>query len=135
MMGKKQYMTAETEKCWLIWDGECGFCRRCMEWVRARDHAGIFRPLPYQEAPSPPMTPALYERARRAVLVIKPDSSVIEAGRAAAFVLGELGWKRLGRFMQWRPIVPLTEWGYRRVANNRGWLGRVLFGKASPEGG
>jgi predicted DCC family thiol-disulfide oxidoreductase YuxK len=127
--------SVNTEKFWLIWDGECGFCRRSVDWVRARDRDGIFRTLPYQEAPSPPMTPALHERSRRAVQVIMPDGSTLEAGMAAAFVLRKLGWKRLGRFMQWRPVAPLTEWGYRRVANNRGWLSRVLFGKASPEGG
>lgn len=73
------------------------------------------------------MTEELKERAQRAVQVVLVDGSVIEAGMAAAFVLEKLGWTRLARFMQWAPVRPLTEWGYRWVARNRGWLGRVVF--------
>ena len=112
---------------WLLWDGNCGFCRRSVEWVKARDRKGIFHAFPYQAAPSPPMTPELYERSRRAVQVVAPDGRTLEAGMAAAFILGKLGYRRFSKFMTWGPIVPITEWGYRRVANNRGWLGQLLF--------
>jgi len=129
-MGDERREHAESGMHWLIWDGQCGFCQRSIEWVRARDRDGLFRPLPYQEAPSPPMTPELYERARRAVQVIMPDGSVLAAGMAAAFVLEKLGYRRLARFMRWRWIAPVTEWGYRWVARNRGWLGRLVFRSA-----
>ncbi len=126
-MGDEKPEHAESGSYWLIWDGACGFCRQSVNWVLAHDRDGLFRPIPYQKAPSPPMTPELFERARRAVQIVMPDGSVIEAGRAAAFVLGKLGWKRLARFMQWGVMARLTEWGYRWVARNRGWLGRWVF--------
>jgi len=114
----------------LIWDGECGFCRRSVEWVAARDRAQLFHIVPYQQTPSPPMTDQLRERAKRAVQIIEPDGTVIEAGRAVAFVLGAIGKKRIARLMMWGPFRPLTEWGYRRVANNRDFFSKFMFRKS-----
>jgi predicted DCC family thiol-disulfide oxidoreductase YuxK len=117
----------EKQSYWLIWDGNCEFCRRSVAWVKARDRDHVFRALPYQDAPSPPMTPELLERARHAVQVVLPDGTEIEAGRAVAFVLNALGYRRLARMMGWRWMRPLIEMGYRWVARNRGWLGKFLL--------
>jgi predicted DCC family thiol-disulfide oxidoreductase YuxK len=115
---------------WLIWDGDCGLCRRSVGWVRERDTRQVFRTSPFQETPSPPMTPELRERAKHAVQVVKPDGSVIEAGRAAACILEMIGWRWTARLMMFPLFRPLTEWGYRRVANNRQFFGRFLFRKS-----
>jgi len=112
---------------WLIWDGDCGLCRRSVQWVQDRDSRQVFRVSPYQDTPSPPMTPELRERAKRAVQVVKPDGSIIEAGRAAAYILETIGWTLSARLMMFPVFRPLTEWGYRRVANNRQFFGRFLF--------
>ena len=120
-------MSEETH--WLIWDGECSFCRQCVEWVRSRDRDTVFRVIPFQNAPSPPMTSEMYERSRRTVQVVLPDGRAIEAGRAVAFVFEKLGYIRLAGLMTARPFMPLTEWCYRWVARNRRWLGKLLFRK------
>ena len=74
------------------------------------------------------MTPALYARAERAVQVLAADGRRLEAGRAALFVLKEVGWHpRLVRLAQCPPLVWLVELGYRLVARNRGVFGRFLF--------
>lgn len=122
--------TSEKGTCWLIWDGDCGFCRRSMEWVAARDRTGMFHIVPYQEAPSPPMTETLRGRAKQAVQVITPNGTVLAAGRAAAYILEQLGKKRTARLMMWGPFRPLTEWGYRRVANNRDFFSKFMFRKS-----
>lgn len=75
------------------------------------------------------MTDELRVSCREAVQVVTRDGTVYSAGRACAFVLDQLGYKRLGRFMQWRAIRPLVEWAYRRVANNRDWIGKLVFGR------
>ena len=62
---------------WLIWDGHCGFCRRSVDWVRSHDRDGLFRTVPYQEAPSPPMTDELRERAPRAGAVLTPSRRAV----------------------------------------------------------
>lgn len=114
---------------WLLWDGDCGFCRECIRWVEEHDPDSMFHAVAFQEAPSPPMTAELRMKCREAVQIVTRDGTVYSAGRACAFVLTQIGYKRLGRFMQWRAIRPLVEWGYRRVANNRALIGRLVFGK------
>ena len=87
-----------------------------------------FQPVPYQEGPSPPMTPELREHARQAVQVITIDGTQLSAGRAVLFVLEQIGWHpALARLGQRRPFVWLVELGYHLVARNRAVLDRHLF--------
>jgi predicted DCC family thiol-disulfide oxidoreductase YuxK len=125
---------------WLFWDGDCGFCRWSVAWVEARDRQRLFRAVPYQTAPRPPMTDELAARCARAVHVLGADGTLLAGGRASLFVLEHIGWARLGRALRRRPWVWLVEAGYRVVAANRGWLGRLLprgparCGISSPRG-
>ena len=112
---------------WLIWDGQCGFCRRSVEWVKARDADNVFRVVAFQDAPSPPMTAQLYERARQAVQVVLPDGRVLEAGAASIYILERIGYRRIAGAMKVRLFRGLVEWGYRRVANNRDFFSRIMF--------
>lgn len=75
------------------------------------------------------MTPELQERCRHALHVVTGDRRVLASGAACAFVISQIGYRRLGRVLSWPWMRPLVEWGYRRVANNRDWLGRLIFGK------
>jgi predicted DCC family thiol-disulfide oxidoreductase YuxK len=118
----------------LLWDGACGFCRRLTEWVRRRDREGRFDILPYQDAPTPPMTPELREACRRAVHVITTGGHVLRAGRASVFVLRETGHPTLGRVLAAPPLVWLVELGYFIVARNRSGFSWILK-KVTPPGG
>jgi predicted DCC family thiol-disulfide oxidoreductase YuxK len=73
------------------------------------------------------MTPALYAACERAIHVVKPDGTVLRAGRAALFVLEELGWGWRARLLALPPFVWLVELGYAFVAGHRGFFSRVLF--------
>jgi predicted DCC family thiol-disulfide oxidoreductase YuxK len=117
------------EQHWLIWDGECSFCRECVLWVQKRDTQQKFHPVSYQLAPSPPMTTELREQSRHAVQVVTADGKRFSAGAACAFVLQEIGYKRLGSTMRLWGLRTIVEWGYRRVAKNRDFFGRLIFGK------
>ena len=75
------------------------------------------------------MTPTLRDQSRKAVQVVTSDGKILSAGAACAFVLEQIGYRRLGRFMMWQGARPIVEWGYRRAANNRSWIGRLIFGK------
>ncbi len=74
------------------------------------------------------MTPELREQSRRAVQVVTAENEILSAGMACAFVLEAIGYRRLGRAMRLRVFRPFVEWGYRRVANNRRFFGRLVFG-------
>jgi len=116
-----------TQPHWILWDGECGFCRRSVAWVRRRDRAGQFHPVPYQEAPTPPMTPELAAACGRAVHVIATDGRVLRAGRATLFILERLGWGPVARVLALPPFCWGVEAVYWLVARNRALFSRFLF--------
>jgi predicted DCC family thiol-disulfide oxidoreductase YuxK len=111
---------------WVLWDGDCGFCRRSAAWIARHDRAGHFRIVPYQDAPSPPMTPALRAAAAQAVHVVTSDGRVLRAGRACLHILDRLGWSRLVRVLRVPPLVWAVEVGYALVAGNRRTMSRLL---------
>lgn len=112
----------------LIWDGECGFCRNAVTWLLRQDHDASFRAVPFQELPSPPMTPALRRQAERAVQVLTPQGQQISGGRAVLYVLEQVGWHPwLVRIAGRWPIVWLVEVGYWVVARNRQFFSRLMF--------
>ncbi len=72
------------------------------------------------------MNEALRENCHAAVQVVTADGSQFAGGAACAYVLEQIGFVGLGRFMRTRLMRPIVEWGYRRVANNRAFLSRIL---------
>lgn len=111
----------------VLWDGSCGLCQRATTWIAERDAAHQFELIPYQQAPSPPMYPALQARCAKAVHVITVSGQTLRAGRASLFVLDKLGFRRTAWLLGRRPLVWLVELGYWLVARNRRFFGRFLF--------
>lgn len=115
---------------WIVWDGACGFCRRAIAWVRARDRDDAFLAVTYQELPSPPMTPELAAACRGAVHVRARTGEWLRAGRACLFVLERIGWPRSARVAGVPPFVWMVELGYRVVARNRPFFSRWVAGRS-----
>lgn len=112
----------------LIWDGECGFCRNAVTWLLHQGHDARFQAVPFQELPSPPMTPALRRQAERAVQVLTPQGQQISGGRAVLYILQEVGWHPwLVRLACIRPLIWGVELGYWIVARNRQVFSRLMF--------
>jgi predicted DCC family thiol-disulfide oxidoreductase YuxK len=116
----------DARRHWIVWDGECGFCRRAVEWVLARDRDHQFEAVPYQRCPSPPMTSELRAACRDAVHLRTVGGSWLRGGRACLFVLGRIGWPRLARIASVPPLVWIVELGYRIAAANRPFFSRLL---------
>ena len=112
---------------WVLWDGQCGFCARCIAWAKRRDRAGRLRFVPYQQAPTPPMTPRLRRACARAVHVVRPDGRVLRAGRAVLDVLDQVGWHRTARILGLPPLIWLVELAYRVVADHRPFFSRLVY--------
>ena len=116
----------------ILWDGECGLCRRTTEWIRRADLGHCFQTCPYQECPSPPMTPALEAACERAVHVLTADGRTLRAGRAALFVLERCGYALPARLLALPPFVWCVEIGYWIVARNRNFFSHFLFTREDP---
>jgi predicted DCC family thiol-disulfide oxidoreductase YuxK len=115
---------------WIVWDGACGFCRRAVEWALAHDTHGLFRAIPYQDAPSPPMTAELRAACSRAVHVRTIDGRWLRGARACLFVLERIGWPHLARLARVPPLVWIVEAGYRLVAGHRAFFSRLFKRRA-----
>jgi len=111
----------------LLWDGDCGLCRRSVVWAERRDTGHTFHAVPYQQAPSPPMTPELRLACARAVHLITPEGRMLRAGRACLWVLQKIGYPVLARVLAIPPLVWAVEVIYWLVARNRRLASRVLF--------
>lgn len=111
---------------WVFWDGECGICGQSVQWIRKRDKQGLFRIMPYQIAPEPPMTSELREACGHAMHVVTEDGRVYRAGRAVLFILEKLGWGITARWLSLPPFIWLVELSYKFVARNRHRLSNLF---------
>lgn len=114
---------------WMLWDGECNLCRRVAAWVRWKDKEQRFQIVPYQEAPSPPMTPELYKACEFAVHVVTADGTILRAGRATLFIFSQIGYAPVTRILSLPPLIWIIELLYKLVANNRDFFANFFFRK------
>lgn len=112
---------------WLLWDGDCDFCRKAAKHLAHLDSGGRFTIIPYQEAPSPPMTPALRVQARIAVQVVTRDGVRFSGGRAVLFALCSVKFHpRLMQVLGHRPFIWAISAAYWFVARNRNLFNRFV---------
>src|SRR4029077_478273 len=64
------------DRHWVLWDGECGFCRKTARWLQGKDERAAFQVIAYQNAPTPPMTAELRASCKNAVHVITRDGQI-----------------------------------------------------------
>ncbi|MCY4104807.1 MAG: DCC1-like thiol-disulfide oxidoreductase family protein [bacterium] len=107
----------------LVYDGDCGFCQRCADWIAPRlvvDAAVVAS----QRAPLAALglNP---EQAADAAWWIDGDGTQHRGHLAITAALGACGgsWARLGRTLTWPGISLLAAGVYELVARNRHRLG------------
>ncbi|MBI3993477.1 MAG: DUF393 domain-containing protein [Candidatus Lambdaproteobacteria bacterium] len=109
----------------LLWDGDCGFCRRGVNFML---RAGGPEPLalPYQQALDWLPT-ARAAQAGRQVLLRAPDGRYWGGADAVIELLRLRGRPRLARRLGWPPLRALLRVGYACVARHRRLLSHILF--------
>src|SRR5438552_262500 len=112
-------MPSHGKRVWLFWDGSCGLCGAAVALFKRYDVKRRILVVPYQISPRPPMSDALAEACDAAIHVVIEDGEVLRAGRACIYLLGDCGWKRLGRALSCWPVIQLVETAYYLVARNR----------------
>jgi predicted DCC family thiol-disulfide oxidoreductase YuxK len=103
----------------LIFDGDCGFCTRCVLWGTANLSA-FPNPVAFQRIE--PSRFGLTENDVRKSVWLISGNTVLSGARAVAWILKgqkSIGWRLLGQFIDWCPIRPFSQLGYRLVAVNR----------------
>jgi predicted DCC family thiol-disulfide oxidoreductase YuxK len=118
----------------VIYDDDCGFCRWTLALLLSLDRPrvsrggaapGALRPLPLGTGEADRLLADLTPEERNASWHLVIDSRRFSAGAALAPALALLPHGRLPSALVAR-TPRLTERGYRRVAEHRGLLGRVV---------
>ena len=112
----------------VVYDGECGICRRSVELLREWDTEGRLRFLPFQGPGVMERYPQIEEREfRRAVQLVAPDGRHWSGADATERALRQTP---RGRRIAWLfdlPLArPVARRVYRWVARNRDKLARFF---------
>ncbi len=102
----------------LIYDGDCGFCTRC---VRIAETLPVrMRAVPWQEADLTAYRTTT-ARAQHEVLWVAADGRVFGGAAAVAAMLraAALPWRVLGHLLALPGVRTLAEWAYRWIAEHR----------------
>ncbi|MBI5868603.1 MAG: DUF393 domain-containing protein [candidate division Zixibacteria bacterium] len=115
------------ESCLVIWDGDCGLCRRAAGWVARHDRSGSIRLLPYQDLPPNTLSAEMDARCRRSMHVVDPNGTAIDGAAGIAVIVERLGWERVARFLRIRVVNSVAERCYQWLARHRNRISRILF--------
>ena len=112
----------------MVYDGECGICRRSVELLRQWDTEGRLRFLPFQGPGVTERYPQIEEREfRRAVQVIAPDGRHWSGADATEQALRQTPRGRRIAWLFSLPLArPIARRVYRWVARNRDKLARFF---------
>lgn len=122
----------------LIYDGECGLCRKSAKWCRQRLHPDV-GVVPSQQFSDEELAGMGLSRedVMRAAWWIEAGQSPAEGAAAVARSLVAMGGReaRIGRVLQLPGARRLARWAYHWVAENRmttsRWLARLSKGSRS----
>ena len=109
----------------VLYDADCGFCRRSVDWALRRDRDRRLTATPIQSTMGEFLLADLTPEQRlREVHVINDDGHRSSGGAAVKDVLKALpSTHSLARVVSVSPRM--TQLGYRFVANHRGAFGRL----------
>lgn len=123
----KAKIPADLQGKWiLVWDGDCGFCRRSVEWALARDKERKLVAKPYQGCQDW-LPPKVWALSREQFHLISPQGVVWGNGAAASRLLDLIGLSSVSAALELPVLSFLTSVGYRVVAKNRRLFSRLFF--------
>ena len=114
---------------WIVlWDGDCGFCRRSVEWVKSEDKQNRLIAAPYQ-AHKHWLPDGVYSLSSKQVHLMSPSGEFWGGSEAAQKILEIIDYKKLSAFLGLPFARLLNDWGYRLVARNRILFSKLFFRK------
>lgn len=109
----------------LLWDGQCDFCKRSVEWLHKKA-PDKFVPLPYQEQKSW-LPPEIYADCNKQFYLRTPKGEYLAGGEAVIKLFEVIGWKPLSRFLKLPGLRQLTNLFYHIVARQRNFLSKIFI--------
>lgn len=105
----------------LLYDGNCGFCRRWVTRLRRIDRDERISFLPATERASVPDLPSLTDEALdRAMHLVLPDGTVLPGARAAPAIMKMLpGWRAFAWVFRLPGVQAVADRIYAWVATHR----------------
>lgn len=112
----------------VVFDGECGVCRRSVDLLRRWDTDGRLRCIPFQAPGVVDRYPGIDEREfRQAVQVIAPDGRSWSGADAVERALAQTPRGRRITWLFGLPLArPIARRGYRWFARNRSLFARFF---------
>ena len=114
----------------LIYDGECGICRRAAELVRRWDREHVLRLVPFQDAVAVARFPIALPALAAAMHLVLPDGRVYAGADAIPELLRLFPGKRwLAPLFRIPGVLPLARRMYAQTAVRRHCLVRGIPGR------
>ncbi len=112
----------------ILWDGDCGFCRRSVEWIKAQDKKNIFKTSAYQDHQSW-LPQNIYKLSKEQVHLLSPNGEFWGGAEAVRRTLQLIDYKMLSTFLGLPFFRIFNELGYKYVARNRMLFSKLFFRK------
>ncbi len=118
-----------TQRLTVLYDGDCGLCRACVNWLARRDLASLIECLPastctWEDLADLPLSDTVIARDQRGVTYLRSNA----VAKSLSLLPG--GWGRVGRFVlatnSFSSIQSMNDWLYQLIARNRLEVSRVL---------
>jgi predicted DCC family thiol-disulfide oxidoreductase YuxK len=118
----------------LLWDGDCGFCARCAEWLQSQDRKNLFEIAPHQSKSEHFLAVYNldYERCREEIKLVTSDGNILGGAEAVNFFLEKyFPWSLIMRIIKrLPPLLSIEKMAYHLTAKNRPLLSKWLETKA-----
>ena len=120
----------------LIYDGECNFCKACVDWIAKRARPGALEFLPFQAPARTERYPQLTDEAcNEGMRLVLPDGAVRSGEQAVPDLLRMLKRWRWFAFVFELPVIRgLSPIAYRWVVRNRFMISEFVRKKDGTEG-
>jgi predicted DCC family thiol-disulfide oxidoreductase YuxK len=111
----------------VIYDGECGICRRSVDLLRRWDRSGVLRFMPFQDARGVAALELSLPALAAAMHLVLPDGRVYAGADAVPPLLRLLPGKRwLAPFFYLPGVLPIARRVYAWIAARRHCLVRGM---------
>lgn len=99
--------------------------------IRRRDKKREFQIVTFQNAPTPPMHPALYEACKTALYVVTEDGKELRGADGVLFAMQKTGFAPGWALLRLPPFVWIARLVYGYIAKNRSRVSSIFFKNAA----